>query len=478
MKIHLIAIGGSAMHNLAIALKEKGYEVSGSDDEIFEPSRSRLLRHGLLPKDIGWDTERINNNLDVVILGMHARANNPELKKAQELGLKIYSYPEYLYEQCKEKKRVVIAGSHGKTTVTAMVMHVLRLCGVDFDYMIGAQVEGFDTMVRLSNEAEIAIFEGDEYPSSPIDLRPKFHLYHPHIAVITGIAWDHINVFPTFENYVEQFRLFTTMIEPGGKLFYCNEDSCLKELFTNMGEGKPRPYIYSTHPYKTHDGKTFLLTEQNSDSTNPPSTPSYGLTILRSYGLPVEVPFFGNHNMQNVSAALYICRELGITNELFYRAISTFKGATKRLQTLAQSDHSHFFLDFAHSPSKVFATVNAVKSLYPSRELVACLELHTFSSLSESFLEQYANTMSVADLALVYYNPETVKHKKLAFFEPETVYKAFKTNNLEVFTDSEALIKKIKTIDWFNKNLLIMTSGNFNGINFQEFDWNSLTTNH
>ena len=442
MKIHLIAVGGSAMHNLAIALMEKGYEVSGSDDEIFEPSRSRLMQHGLLPPTMGWDADKIHANLDAVIVGMHARADNPELKKAQELGLKIYSYPEYLYEQCKDKQRIVIAGSHGKTTVTAMVMHVLRHLNADFDYMVGAQIDGFDTMVRLSNSAKIAIFEGDEYPSSALDPRPKFHLYRPHIALITGIAWDHINVFPSFDNYVEQFQIFTGCIDPDGKWFYDANDPELARI-SKYSFARAIPYLM--HPHRISDGKTFLLTEQNQ---------------------PVEVSFFGEHNMQNVSGARHICRCLGISDTQFYQAIASFKGAAKRLQTLVQNEHTHIFLDFAHSPSKVRATVKAVKNQYPSRMLIACLELHTFSSLSENFLAQYFETMSDADVVWVYYNPETIKHKKLTSFEPEAVFKAFGAPNMEVFTDSDAIHQKIKTTNWHDKNLLIMSSGNFNGIDF------------
>jgi UDP-N-acetylmuramate: L-alanyl-gamma-D-glutamyl-meso-diaminopimelate ligase len=390
---------------------------------------------------------------------MHARADNPELEKARKLGLKIYSYPEYLYEQCKDKTRITIAGSHGKTTVTAMVMHVLRQCGVDFDYMVGAQVEGFDTMVRLSNDAKIAVFEGDEYPSSTLDLRPKFHLYRPHIALITGIAWDHINVFPTFDNYVDQFRIFTGLIERDGDgiLFFYGEDPELERICDSAVCNNILTRAYLMHPHKVHDGKTFLVTGQNQ---------------------LVEVPFFGSHNMQNVNAALQICRQLRLTDDQFYHAISSFKGAAKRLQTLAKSEHTHVLLDFAHSPSKVFATVNAMKEQYPSRKLVACLELHTFSSLSEKFLEQYRGTMSAADVAWVYYNPATVKHKKLAFFEPEAVYRAFDAPQLEVFTDSATLLQKIKTMDLYNKNLLIMTSGNFDGIDFAELAISSSLSTH
>ena len=438
------------MHNLAIALKGKGYELSGSDDEIFEPSRSRLMQHGLLPSATGWDAGKIHEGLDAVIVGMHARADNPELLKARQLNLKIFSYPEYLHAQSRDKRRVVMAGSHGKTTVTAMVMHVLRFNGVDFDYMVGAHTEGFDTMVRLSNDAKIAVFEGDEYPSSALDPRPKFHLYHPHIALITGISWDHINVFPTFDTYVEQFRLFTELIEPDGVLLYYADDPILEYFNKNTNRKDIRKKAYFEHLHHVRDGKTILVTEQNQT---------------------VEVQFFGCHNMQNVSAALQICRELEITDEQFYEAIGSFKGAAKRLQTLAQSKHTHIFLDFAHSPSKVLATVSAVKHQYPSRILVACLELHTFSSLSENFLEQYSGTMSGADIAWIYYNPETIQHKKLAFFEPEVVYRAFGTSNVEVFTDSELLLQKIKTMDLHDKNLLIMTSGNFNGIDFAKIDW-------
>ena len=198
MNVHLIAIGGSAMHNMAIAMHKKGFNVTGSDDEIFEPSKTRLAKLNLLPAKEGWDTNNIHKGIDAVILGMHARADNPELLKAQELGLKIYSYPEYIYEQTKDKTRIVIGGSHGKTSITAMILHVLNYHKVDCDYMVGAQLDGFDTMVKLTKEAKIAVIEGDEYLSSPIDRRPKFHLYKPNIAILSGIAWDHINVFPTF----------------------------------------------------------------------------------------------------------------------------------------------------------------------------------------------------------------------------------------------------------------------------------------
>ncbi|MDR1672517.1 MAG: Mur ligase domain-containing protein [Bacteroidales bacterium] len=447
MKIHLIAVGGSAMHNLAIALKEKGYTVSGSDDEIFEPSRSRLAAHGLLPDAAGWHPERIHGGLDAVILGMHARADNPELKRAQQLGLKIFSYPEYLYEQCRDKRRIVIGGSHGKTTITAMVMHILKSCGMDFGYMVGAQIDGFDTMVRLSKEAKISVFEGDEYLSSPIDPRPKYHLYHPNVALVSGIAWDHINVFPSFELYVMQFSRFIDLIEPGGTLVYCAADATLSRL---VEEKRPPVTVipYTAHPAVVRNRQTFLTTGDHM----------IGLSV------------FGEHNLQNIGGALQICRVLGVNDEDFYKHIGSFRGAARRLQTLAQNEHTHIFLDFAHSPSKLKATIKAVKEQYPDRLLTACMELHTFSSLSERFLAEYQHSMTDADDAWVYYNPETLKHKQLPMFDRQTVARAFDTPNVEVFTDLELLLRKIKETRWKDRNLLVMTSGNFNGTNFGKWE--------
>ncbi len=446
MRIHFIAIGGSAMHNLAIALHKKGYQVTGSDDEIFEPSKSRLEQYGLLPRSFGWQPENISSGLDAVILGMHARANNPELLKARELGLKIYSYPEYLYEQTKEKKRVVIGGSHGKTTITSMVMHVLRENKISFDYMVGAQVEGFDTMVSLSHEAEIAVFEGDEYLSSPIDRRPKFHLYHPHIALLSGIAWDHINVFPTFENYVEQFRIFTEMIEPGGSLVYYEADENIRKIVEQTDPG------IKTLPYREH-----------------PAIIENGETCLLSGNTKTEIPIFGDHNLQNISGAKLVCNELGITDEQFYNVIGSFKGAARRLQVLAKNDRCTVFYDFAHSPSKLKATTEAVKKQFPDRELVACMELHTFSSLKKEFLPQYKNCMNAAGQAFVFFNPETIEHKKLEPISKEQVFNAFASGQLQVFTDIGELFSILKNIEWKNKNLLIMTSGNFSGMDLKGF---------
>lgn len=446
MRVHFIAIGGSAMHNLAIALHKKGLQVTGSDDEIFEPSRTRLEKHGLLPESYGWYESKITKNIDAIILGMHAREDNPELIAAKEMGLKIYSYPEYIYEQTKDKTRIVIGGSHGKTSITSMVMHVLKDNNVDFDYMVGAQIEGFDTMVKLTKEAQYAIFEGDEYLSSPIDLRPKFHLYHPHIALLSGIAWDHINVFKTFDIYVEQFSKFVDLIEKDGVLTYFEGDENLVKI-AKSARADIATTPYGCHPYENIDGKTFLKT---------------------NFG-DIELEIFGEHNLQNISGAMFICNKIGITKKEFYKSISSFKGAAKRLQLLAKNDSTNVYLDFAHSPSKLKATTQAVKKQFADRKLIACMELHTFSSLSADFLKEYKGSMIEADEAIIYFNPETIKHKRLAEIKPEQVAEAFGGNNVEVFTDSQLLQEKLLSYQWQNANLLLMSSGNFSGINFKGF---------
>ena len=445
MHIHFIAIGGSAMHNLAIALHKKGYQVTGSDDEIFEPSRSRLDQHGLLPKQEGWLPQLITSEIDVIILGMHARKDNPELLKAQELGLKIYSYPEYLYEQTKDKKRVVIGGSHGKTTITSMVMHVMKFNNIDFDYMVGANLDGFDTMVSLSHKTEIAIFEGDEYLSSPIDMRPKFHLYYPHVAIVTGIAWDHINVFPTFEGYVEQFKIFTDKIEPNGSLIYFSGDKYLDEIAKNVRED------IQTIPYTEH-----LSVIEN------------GITCLERNDRKLPLKIFGKHNLENISGAKLICNEIGISDDQFYEAIANFEGAARRLEKLSENKSCTVFHDFAHSPSKLKATTEAVKSQFADRELVAVMELHTFSSLKKDFLPEYNGCMDKADRAFVYFDPHTIEHKKLDPITVEDVKSGFNNNQLEVYTDTNLLFEQLKNTDWKNKNLLIMSSGNFSGQNLKE----------
>jgi len=440
MHIHFIAIGGSAMHNLAIALHKKGLHVTGSDDEIFEPSRSRLEQHGLLPADFGWHPEKLTKEIDAVILGMHAHPDNPELKRAQELALKIYSYPEYLYEQTKDKIRVVIGGSHGKTSITSMIMHVLKFNDVQFDYMVGAKLEGFDTMVSLSHESKIAVFEGDEYLSSPIDRRPKFHLYHPNIALLSGVAWDHINVFPTFENYVEQFQIFAELIEKDGTLIYYEGDENLQQI-----AAKVRPDV-EAQPYREHK-----------------STLNNGVTYLCAGEQNYQIKVFGDHNLQNIAGAKLVCEKLGITDDQFYSAMSSFSGAARRLEVLEENGSCTVFYDFAHSPSKLKATTEAVKKQFTDRRLVAVMELHTFSSLKKEFLPQYEGCMAAADEAYVYFNPHTIEHKRLEPISKEQVADAFATEGLQVFTDSDQLFTELQKQNWENKNLLIMTSGNFSG---------------
>jgi UDP-N-acetylmuramate: L-alanyl-gamma-D-glutamyl-meso-diaminopimelate ligase len=445
MRIHLIAIGGSAMHNMAIALKKKGYEVSGSDDEIFEPSKSRLANSHLLPNKIGWDENRITKDIDAVILGMHARPDNPELIKAQKLGLKVYSYPEYIYKQSKDKKRVVIAGSHGKTSITSMVLHVFKNLDVNFDYLVGAQIKGFDTMVKLS-DAPIIIIEGDEYLSSPIDRRPKFLWYKPHIAVISGIAWDHINVFPTFENYVEQFSLFVKSIEKDGSLFYYEGDKELEYIVQNK-VSNIHTEGYIAHANRIENGKTILISNTKE--------------------IPLEI--FGEHNLQNLKAAMLICNELGISKDDFYQQISSFDGANKRLELIAESETAKVYKDFAHSPSKLKATTKAVKTQYKGKKLIACMELHTFSSLNKEFLKQYSGTMDEADEAIVYFNPHTLEHKGLESISKEEVKAAFLPSIVKVYSNSAELQSYLESIDYKNHILLLMTSGNFDGIPLDDY---------
>lgn len=445
MRVHFIAIGGSAMHNLALALHHKGYAVTGSDDEIFEPSKGRLKAAGLLPKSQGWFPEKISNDLEAVILGMHARADNPELLKAQELGLSIYSYPEYLYEQTKNKKRVVIGGSHGKTSITAMILHVLHHHNVDADYMVGAQLEGFDTMVRLTEAAPVVILEGDEYLSSPIDRRPKFHLYKPHVGLISGISWDHINVFPTFENYVEQFSIFVDLIENGGQLIYCSEDVEVKAV-AEVGDITVDRLPYGIPTHENRNGVTVLLTDIGE--------------------VPLKV--FGLHNLMNLEGARLVCNSLDLTNKQFYQAISAFKGASMRLELVAEGDNSSVFKDFAHSPSKLKATTAAVKDQFTDRKLVACMELHTFSSLNRDFLDQYKGSMDKADTAIVYFNPETLKHKRLPDITAAEVKDSFAREDLLVITDSTELSNHLKKLTWEHTNLLLMSSGNFDGLSLEE----------
>ena len=445
MRIHFIAIGGAAMHNLAMAVAlKKGYVVTGSDDEIFDPARTHLAQRGLLPKEIGWHPENITTDIDAVIVGMHARQDNPELLRAKQLGLKIYSFPEYLYEQTKDKIRIVVGGSHGKTTTTAMILYALRKLNIKADYMVGAQIAGFDTMVQLSDDAKYAVFEGDEYLTSPLDPRSKFHLYKPHVAILTGIAWDHINVFQTFPEYVETFRKFVDLIEKNGSFIYFEEDENLKSIASHArSDIKLLPY--NTPDFELNDGITYL--------TNP----------------KIKLSIFGRHNLQNMHAAQIACEQIGVKKEDFYNALSDFTGANNRLEKIVQTQDCVAFKDFAHSPSKLKATINAVKEQYPQKQLIACMELHTFSSLMADFLPQYNGSMKQADIAFVYFNPKVIEHKQLTPITKEDVKTAFGSDNVVVFTDSEQLKDALKSCNYQNTALLMMTSGTFDGISIKEF---------
>jgi UDP-N-acetylmuramate: L-alanyl-gamma-D-glutamyl-meso-diaminopimelate ligase len=443
MRIHFIAIGGSAMHNLAIALHKKGYQISGSDDVIFEPAKSRLHKYGLLPAEMGWDENRISNDLDAVILGMHARIDNPELLKAQELGVKIYSYPEYIYEQSKNKLRVVIGGSHGKTTITSMILHVLNYYKRDFDYLVGAQLAGFETMVKVTKEAPVMIIEGDEYLSSPIDRRPKFHLYKANIAVISGIAWDHINVFPTYADYTLQFNKFIDTIEAKGTLIYCKADADLNEIVLNS-KADVTKIGYAIPEHEIRNGITYLLPEK---------------TALK---------IFGDHNLMNLNAAKWVCKQLDISESDFDTAIASFTGAAKRLEVISADESTNVYKDFAHSPSKLKATIDAVKAQFATRKLVACIELHTFSSLNKDFLKEYTGAMDEADEAIVFIDIKSFEQKRMEPFSEDDVQQAFGNPKLKFFNDAAQLKDHLLNLNYKDANLLMMSSGNYAGFDLPE----------
>lgn len=446
MEVHFIAIGGSVMHQLAIALKHKGYKVSGSDDEIFEPARSNLAKEGLLPVETGWFPEKIQANLDSIILGMHAKPDNPELLKARELGLKIYSFPEYIFKESKDKIRVVVGGSHGKTTTTSMIMHVLKLAGKEFDYLVGAKLGGFDQSVNITS-APVIVCEGDEYPASAMEKRPKFHFLFPHIAILTGIAWDHINVFPTFEFYLEQFRIFINRIEPGGLLIFNETDPVLNNIVL---ENRRTDIDYQ--PYR--------LPEHSID---------HGTTFIKLENESGRLSVFGNHNLLNLHAAYHVCKKLGVNTRTFIQAISNFTGASKRLEVLAKSDDVIVFRDFAHAPSKVRATIDAVKQQYPDRRLIAILELHTYSSLNEQFMSEYRGALDQADEAAVFYSQHALELKRLPFLSKEKVLDGFSKKGLVVVNDREDLEKWLTSLDYIHTNIVLMSSGNYDGADMLTF---------
>jgi UDP-N-acetylmuramate: L-alanyl-gamma-D-glutamyl-meso-diaminopimelate ligase len=439
--IHFIAIGGAAMHNLALALHEAGHRVTGSDDAIFEPSKTRLHQKGLLPEQEGWFPDKIHEGLHAVIIGMHAKSDNPELVKAKALSLPIYSFPEYIYEHSKNKQRIVIAGSHGKTTITAIILHVMRHHNRDVDYMVGAQLEGFDTMVRLSNTAPIIVLEGDEYPSSPTDPRPKFMHYHHHIGLISGIAWDHINVYPTMESYVQQFDNFADSTPKAGILIY-NEGDDLSAMIGRKERDDVSSVEYSIHKHEIVNGQTFLITDYKK--------------------VPLQV--FGKHNMKNIAAAKAVCNKIGINDEMFYKALPSFRGASNRLELVAKSNSVSVYKDFAHAPSKLKATVNAVRKQFPDRSLVAVLELHTFSSLNKDFLGQYRETFDHPQLPIVFINPKALSSKGLPEITEQEVQDAFENDQIRLITDAQELEALLKKQSWDYRNLLLMSSGNFGGL--------------
>lgn len=445
MNIHFISIGGSVMHQLAIALKRKGYQVSGSDDEIFEPAKSNLEMEGLLPRAFGWFPQLINSSLDAVILGMHAREDNPELIKAKDLGVSIYSFPEYIYKESRNKLRVAVGGSHGKTTTTSMIMHVLKVAGKKFDYLVGAKLDGFDQSVDIT-DASIIICEADEYPASIIEKRPKFHFLFPHIAIITGIAWDHINVFPTFENYLEQFKIFIEKIEKDGHLIYNESDGVLKKLV----EENPRADIHY-HKYDV-----------------PPHTISDGVTKIMLGGEEQELKVFGNHNLLNIHAAWLVCKLLNVSVTEFLKAIGSFTGAAKRLQLLAKNDHTLVYRDFAHAPSKAKATIEAARQQFPEKKLIAIFELHTFSSLNAAFMKEYEGVMDGVEEAAVFYSRHALEIKRMPELEKSIVEKGFNKNGINVFNTREELESWLNSRSYINAVVLLMSSGNYEGINTEE----------
>lgn len=437
------------MHQLAIALKRKGYQVTGSDDEIFNPAAENLLKENILPPETGWFPEKLTNDIDAIILGMHAKEDNPELQRARDLGLKIYSFPEYIYEESRQKKRVVVGGSHGKTTTTSMIMHVLKQTGKTFDYLVGARLEGFDQSVNIT-EAPVIICEGDEYPASVIEKRPKFHFLAPHIAILTGIAWDHINVFPTFDNYLEQFKIFLDKIEPGGVLIYNETDEILNKLVqSHSGHFRKIGYGVPTHSIV------------------------HGETMIELYGNQASLKIFGDHNLLNVHAAYFACKELGISTEQFVQAIASFTGASKRLELLMKTPTCAVYRDFAHAPSKVIATTMAVKQQFPNRKLIALLELHTYSSLNANFLKEYKGALDFADVAAVFYSKHALELKRMPELTKGAVAEGFGREELVVINNKEDLLLWLKAQHYQDSNLLLMSSGNFDGLNLEQLTVNN-----
>ena len=443
MKIHFIAIGGSIMHSLAIQLKKNGHIITGSDDVIREPSKSNLNHYDILPAKEGWCSKKISTDLDMVILGMHAKKNNPELLEAQKYNIPVISFPEFIFNSSKYKKRVVIAGSHGKTTITAMIIHVLNEYNIKFDYLLGAKIDALENQVKL-DDSKLIIIEGDEYFSSAIDLKPKFMHYDPDVLVVSGVSWDHINVFPTKSSYESAFsKLLNHVIEKNGKIFYYTHDLFLQKSLSAYNQ---LSQSYDSPRYIIKKGQ-FILVHKNEN-------------------IPLNI--FGKHNMENMEAARQVCQEIGVCESDFYKSIKNFKGASRRLNLIKEiENHSAVYYDFAHSPSKVFATVNAVKELYPDRFLIGCLELHTYSSLNVDFIPNYLNTLNNCSESWLYFDEQELQRKGFAKLDRKFLLRAFNHPNMTIINNKKLLRQKINQIELDNTNLLLMSSGNFSGLDIK-----------
>ncbi len=440
-RYHFVAIGGAVMHNLALELKALGNEVTGSDDEIFDPAKSRLAAAGILPESFGWYPEKIAKNIDAIILGMHAKSDNPELLKAQELGLKIFSFPEFIYHHAQNKQRIVIAGSHGKTTSTAMLMHILKKNQIDADYLVGSLLPGFDRMVRLT-DAPLMVIEGDEYLTSPIDRTPKFWHYKPQFSMITGIAWDHINVFPTFENYIEQFQIYLDTISEG--YFYYGNDQYLQKL-SEKHKGISQAYNAPLYDISENGVEVSLKNEK------------------------ITLNIFGKHNIENAAGVVELAVKIGIDRSVAWKSLSDFPGTAKRLEKVYETENMLVIRDFAHAPSKVQASVSAVREQFPERNFIAVFELHTFSSLMPEFMVQYNQTMSEADQVFVLFDPHVFELKRMPVPSAETIKE--RMGNVTVFSDVSLMQTAVKqSIQTDEKNvLLLMSSGNLGGATIVDF---------
>lgn len=447
-KYHFIAIGGAVMHQLALHLKQEGHEISGSDDAIFEPAKSNLEKAGILPENIGWNDTVITPDIDAIILGMHAKADNPELLKAQDLNLKIYSFPEFFYEQCKAKVRIAVAGSHGKTSITSMLMHLFKNHDAKFDYLVGAKLDGFQYMVNSASNNEYAIIEADEYLTSPLDLRSKFLHYYPNIAIISGIAWDHINVFPAYDSYLETFRKFIQSIKKDGYLIYNNNDDELVNLIKSIDTTHVQLIPYCSLASEVIDENVYIKYNDKSYKIN----------------------VFGTHNLSNLNAAFEVGKIVGFSEESILKSFETFSGAAKRLENVFDDKERRIsiYRDFAHAPSKVIATVNAVREKYQNRKIIAFLELHTYSSLQENFIEQYANSLAKADVKFLYIDEEALKIKNKEKFDAQWLKKQFNDETIIVVEDKNDILELIKNELENNSVLLLMSSGNLGGLDIQQ----------